>query len=293
MKLVRYGAPGAERPGLWLDATASEPARILDVRGMAFDMDDYDARFWRTFGLDRLRGLLLEKKLKTIPAEGVRLGPPIARPRQIICLDRNFRDHAQEMKMDTPVSEFPGYFLKSPGALCGPYDSILLRPGMDCVDAEVELAVVIGRRARDVQEADAWSYVGGLTIMNDVSNRDLQKARPHNFFAKSADTFGPLGPWLVTCDEIPQPYALTMQQRLNGDVLQKSSTAHMIFRVEVVLADLTRVMTLEPGDVISMGTPGGIGSAHHPPRLLRDGDVVECAIDALGAQRNSVAMSGG
>lgn len=288
MKLVRYGAPGAERPGLWLAATPSEPARILDVRAMAFDMEDYDARFWRTFGLERLRGLLREKQLKTIPSEGVRLGPPIAPPRQIICLGKNFHDHAQEFDAQSP--EFPIYFSKSPGSLCGPRDPIQLRPGMERVDAEAELAVVIGRRARDIQETEALAYVGGYTILNDVTNRDLQKTRNQWFFAKSADTFGPLGPWLIPAVDIKRPHALAIQQRVNGAVLQKSTTARMIFRLEMVLADLSRVMTLEPGDVVSMGTPGGIGSARKPPLMLHNGDVVECAISHIGTLRNPVMM---
>ena len=143
MKLVRYGAPGAERPGIWQDATKDEPARILDVQGMVFDIADYDARFWRTFGIARLRALLQEPNLKWVPAAGQRLGPPVAPPRQIICLGKNYRDHVQEFDAQAP--ELPVYFAKSPGALCGHGDVIRLRPGMERVDGEVELAVVIGR----------------------------------------------------------------------------------------------------------------------------------------------------
>ena len=288
MKLVRYGAPGAERPGVWLDATKKEPARILDVRGMAFDIEDYDRWFWQTFGLERLQGLLAEKNLKTLPAEGVRLGPPVAPPRQIICLGKNYRDHAKEF--DAKVPEHPVYFSKSPGALCGAGDPIRLRPGRDRVDGEAELAVVIGRRAHDLQESEALTYVAGYTILNDVTDRDLQKARLQWFFAKGADSFAPLGPWLVTRDEIKRPHALGIRQRVNGEILQDSKTSKMIFRLEQVLADLSRVTTLEPGDVISTGTPGGIGSARKPPVVLHDGDVVECEIDGIGVLRNPVAM---
>ena len=288
MKLVRYGAPGAERPGIWLDATKKESARILDVRGMVFDIEDYDARFWLTHGVERLKGLLKEPNLKTIPAEGVRLGPPVAPPRQIICLGKNYRDHAKEF--DAKVPEFPVYFSKSPGSLSGPHDPIRLKPGMERVDGEAELAVVIGKRARDVHEGEALSYVAGYAVLNDVTNRDLQKARLQWFFAKSADGFGPMGPWLVTRDEIKRPHALGIRQRVNGEILQESKTSQMIFRIDMVLADLSRVMTLEPGDVISMGTPGGIGSAHTPPVVLHDGDVVECEIDGIGTLRNSVVL---
>lgn len=288
MKLVRYGAPGAERPGIWLDATKKEPARILDVRGMVFDIEDYDARFWLTHGIERLKGLLKEPNLKTIPAEGVRLGPPVAPPRQIICLGKNYRDHAKEF--DAKVPEFPVYFSKSPGSLSGPHDPIRLKPGMERVDGEAELAVVIGKRARDVHEGEALSYVAGYAVLNDVTNRDLQKARLQWFFAKSADGFGPMGPWLVTRDEVKRPHALGIRQRVNGEILQESKTSQMIFRIDMVLADLSRVMTLEPGDVISMGTPGGIGSARTPPVVLHDGDVVECEIDGIGTLRNSVVL---
>jgi 2-keto-4-pentenoate hydratase/2-oxohepta-3-ene-1,7-dioic acid hydratase in catechol pathway len=291
MKLVRFGAPGAERPGIWLDAAKKEPARIVDVRGMVFDIEDYDARFWQTYGVERLKGLLHEKSLKTVPVEGVRLGPPVARPRQIICLGKNYRDHAQEF--DAKVPDHPVYFSKSPGALCGAGDPIRLRPGMERVDGEAELALVIGQRARDVQEGDALSYVAGYAVFNDVTNRDLQNQRLQWFFAKSADSFGPMGPWLVTRDEIKRPHALGIRQRVNGEILQESKTSKMIFRIEMVLADLSRVLTLEPGDVVSTGTPGGIGSARTPPAVLHDGDVVECEIDGLGTLRNPVAMTYG
>ncbi len=288
MKLVRFGAAGAERPGLWLAATKKEPARIVDVRAMVFDIEDYDERFWRTCGVERLKGLLGEKVLKTVPAEGVRLGPPVARPRQIICLGKNYRDHAEEF--DAKVPDHPVYFAKSPGSLCGAGDPIRLRPGMERVDGEVELALVIGKRARDIQESDALGHVAGYTVMNDVTDRDLQKTRLQWFCGKSVDSFGPLGPWLVTRDEVKRPHALGIRQRVNGEILQDSKTSKMIFHIEQVLADLSRVLTLEPGDVISTGTPGGIGSARRPPQVLHDGDVVECEIDGIGLLRNPVAM---
>lgn len=288
MKLVRFGAPGAERPGIWLAATKKEPARIVDVRAMVFDIEDYDERFWRTCGVERLKGLLGEKGLKTVPAEGVRLGPPVARPRQVICLGKNYRDHAEEF--DAKVPDHPVYFAKSPGSLCGAGDPIRLRPGMERVDGEVELALVIGKRARDIQESDALAHVAGYTVMNDVTDRDLQKARLQWFCGKSVDSFGPLGPWLVTRDEVKRPHALGIRQRVNGEILQDSKTSKMIFHIEQVLADLSRVLTLEPGDLISTGTPGGIGSARRPPQVLHDGDVVECEIDGIGLLRNPVAM---
>lgn len=291
MKLVRFGAPGAERPGIWLAATKKQPARIVDVRAMVFDIEDYNARFWRTWGVERLQGLLAEKTLKTVPAEGQRLGPPVAVPRQIICLGKNYRDHAEEF--DAQVPDHPVYFSKSPGSLCGPHDPIRLTSGMDRVDAEVELALVIGRRARNLREEKARDCVAGYMVFNDVSNRGLQQERLQWFFAKSADTFGPLGPWLVTRDEVEDSDALLLRQRVNGDILQESPAANMMFKIGQILADLSRVMTLEPGDVISTGTPGGIGSARTPPVLLKDGDVVECEIEGIGTLRNPVVRAQG
>lgn len=290
MKLVRYGSPGAERPGIWIDGFAGQDARIVDVRAMAFDLEDYDARFWSTFGVERLKGLLDDPGLKTFPAAGVRLGPPVAPPRQIVCLGKNYRDHAEEF--DASVPEQPIYFSKSPGSLSGPHDPIVLQPGADRVDAEVELALVVGSRAKNLSEHNALGAVAGYAVFNDVSDRDLQRARGQWFFAKSADGFGPMGPWLVTADEISDPQALGLRQRHNGRVLQDSSTARMIFSIARVLADLTQRMTLEPGDVVSTGTPGGIGSARVPPALLRSGDVVECEIDRIGALRNPVVTAG-
>ena len=291
MKLVRYGEAGEERPGRWLDAKGGDPARIVDVRGMAFDVEDYDARFWRTFGPERLKGLLADPGLKTISAEGVRLGPPAANPRQIVCLGKNYRDHAEEF--DAKVPSHPVYFAKSPGALSGPFDPIRLRKGMERIDAEAELAFVVGRRAKDVSEAEARGCVGGYCVFNDVSDRDLQKERLQWFFAKGADGFGPMGPWIATPDEIGDPHALGIRQRVNGATLQESNTANMLFRIWTILADLSRTMTLEPGDVVSTGTPGGIGSARKPPVLLRDGDVVECEIDGIGTLRNRVVAESG
>jgi 2-keto-4-pentenoate hydratase/2-oxohepta-3-ene-1,7-dioic acid hydratase in catechol pathway len=161
---------------------------------------------------------------------------------------------------------------------------------MERVDAEAELALVIGRRMRNIQEGEALAGVAGYTVFNDVTNRDLQKTRLQWFFAKSADSFGPMGPWLVTRDEVKRPHALGIRQRVNGEVLQDSKTSRMIFRIEMVLAELSQVMTLEPGDVVSTGTPGGIGSARTPPVVLHDGDVVECEIDGIGTLRNPVSM---
>lgn len=287
MKLVRYGEPGQERPGIWLDATDHTAAQIVDVRGMVFDIQDYDARFWTYYGPDRLRALLKEPRLKTIPANGMRLGPPLARPGQLICLGKNYRDHAEEF--DATLPQKPIYFAKSPGSLIGSGDSIPVPPGADVrVDGEVELAVVMARRARHLTAENALDTIGGYTILNDVTRREEQLVRSQWYFSKCADGFGPCGPWLVTPDEIPDPQHLPLAQRHNGHPLQMASTAEMIFPLVDVLVELTHTLTLEPGDMISTGTPGGIGSAHHPPVLYRDGDHIECEIGGIGILSNPV-----
>lgn len=286
MKLVRFGNAGKERPGIWLEADEQQPARIVDVQASVFDIADYDSRFWQTWGLERLHGLLKEPNLKIIPAEEVRLGPPVARPGQIIALGKNYRDHA--MEFDSTIPARPVFFSKSPGSLCGPTDSIYLVPGMARVDGEVELALVIGKRARFILEDEAFDHVAGYTILNDVTDRELQAVHGQWFLGKSADSFGPMGPFLVTRDEIPDPHQLTITQRVNGHTLQEANTSEMIFRINMVLSALSQVMTLEPGDVVSMGTPGGIGSARKPPMVLHEGDVVECEIEALGKLQNRV-----
>lgn len=283
MKLVRYGEAGKERPGIWLDG--AEP-RIVDVRGMAFDMGDYDARFWATGGLERLRGLLDDPGLKTVPAEGVRLGPPVARPRQVVCLGKNFADHAAEFDGQRP--ECPVYFAKAAGALAGPGDAIRVPTGAE-VDGEVELALVVGRRSRRLKAEEAMDAVAGWMVFNDVTRRDEQRRRGQWFFAKGGDGYGPCGPWLTTADEAGDVYAKTMRQCVNGRVLQEARAGEMAFRAAEVLADLTAWMTLEAGDIVSLGTPGGIGSARTPKVLLKPGDVVECEIEGLGMLRNPVA----
>ena len=283
MKLVRYGEAGQERPGIWLDG---EEPRIVDVRGMAFDITDYDARFGAPGGVARLRGLLDDPGLKTVPAAGVRLGVPVARPRMVVCLGKNFAEHAAEF--DGQRAECPVYFAKATGALAGPGDAIRVPAGAE-MDGEVELALVVGRRARRVKAAEAMECVAGWMVFNDVTRRDEQRRRGQWFFAKGGDGCGPCGPWLTTADEAGDVYAKTMRQRVNGRVLQEARAGEMIFRVAEVLEDLTAWMTLEAGDVVSLGTPGGIGSARTPPVLLKAGDVVECEIEGLGTLRNPVA----
>jgi 2-keto-4-pentenoate hydratase/2-oxohepta-3-ene-1,7-dioic acid hydratase in catechol pathway len=286
MKLVRFGPRGVERPGVWLEGE-SGAAQILDVRAMAFDIEDYDARFFAAHGLERVRELLNEGQPKTIPAAGVRLGPPVARPGKIVCLGKNYAAHAAEF--DSAIPKTPIFFSKATTALNGPFDPIVLPRNAKRVDGEAELALVIGRTTRRAMEAQALECLAGYTILNDVTDRDAQREGQQWFRGKSADTFCPLGPFLVTRDEIPDPHHLHVTQRVNGQTLQDDSTQQMLFKIPHLIACFSAAITLEPGDIIATGTPAGIGSARQPPVLLRAGDSIEVAIEHLGAQRNPIA----
>lgn len=288
MRLVRFGPRNEERPGVWLEG-ARDGGRpgILDVRAMAFDIEDYNEHFFRTDGLDRLRALLQEPRLNIVSADGVRLGPPVARPGAIMCMGKNYAEHAKEFGSEAPTS--PVVFAKAGSSLQGAFDPIVLSPACQCVDGEAELAVVLGRVARRLTEAEAMDVVAGYTILNDVTDRVAQRAGQQWFYGKSFDTFCPLGPFLVTADEIPDPHALRVFSRLNGTVLQDGNTADMIFRIPAILAHLSAGMTLHPGDIVATGTPSGIGSAHKPPRLLQPGDQLETGVEKLGLQVCGVA----
>lgn len=288
MKLVRFGPPGRERPGVWIEEFApGGGAGILDVRAMAFDLEEYDARFFEQGGLIRLRELLREPGRIVRPAEGLRLGPPL-KPGQILCLGKNYAEHAAEFGGGVPA--VPVVFAKALSALQGPSDPIVLPSGSNVVDGEAELAFVIGRRARRVAERDALSFVAGYTVLNDVTDREAQRAGGQWFYGKSRDGFCPLGPWFVTADEVPDPHALRVFARLNGETLQDDTTANMVFRIPRLIEYLTAGLTLEPGDVVATGTPSGIGSARKPPRVLREGDRLETGVDRLGLQSARVEL---
>ena len=281
MKLVRFGSPGNERPGVLLDDHT-----ILDVRAMAFDIEDYNAHFFSTFGIQRLEGLLRESGRKCIPAKGIRLGPPVARPSKIICLGKNYADHAREFDSEIPSS--PVLFAKAPSALNGPHDPITLPPGAATCDVEVELALIIGKKMCRVPETEATSHVAGFTVLNDVTDRDAQREGKQWFRGKGADSFCPLGPCLVTPDEIENPHALRLYSKINDRILQDSNTSRMLFRIPYLLSFISSTITLEPGDIVSTGTPGGIGSAHAPPVLLKTGDRVEIGVEYIGVQTCAV-----
>lgn len=277
MKLVRFGEKGKERPGVWMD-----DGRILDVRELAFHIEDFDGHFFANHGLAQLTALLKDPGARYVDAEGVRLGPPIARPSKIICVGANYAAHAKEFGHDIP--EEPILFSKATSAINGPYDPIVLPAESAVVDSEAELAVVIGREARNVSRDDALDYVAGYTILNDVTERVVQKTNVQWFRGKGFETFCPIGPFLATSDELDGLSSMRVWQRCNGRELQNGNTADMMFNVPFLIEYISQGMTLLPGDVISTGTPPGIGSARTPAILMSEGDVIEIGVDGLGTQ---------
>ena len=281
MKLIRHGRAGQEKPGVIL-----EDGTRVDVSTLT---PDYDEDFFADDGLERLASLLKEGNAPLI-AEDSRLGPPVRRPSKIVCVGLNFFDHAAESKMQVP--DEPVLFMKASSALSGPYDDILLPRGSEKTDWEVELAFVIGRTARYVDESDALDHVAGYSVLNDVSERSYQIERGGQWVkGKSCDTFAPLGPHLVTADEIADVHVLRMWLSVNGTTMQDSSTAKMVFKVPQLVSYISRFMTLLPGDVVCTGTPAGVGLGMVPPQYLKAGDVIELGIDKIGVMRQMVVAA--
>jgi len=277
MKLIRFGAAGTEKPGVLLD-----DGRRLDASGIG---GDYDEAFFGDRGIDRLRRWL-ERDGAHAPVvpDDVRLGPAVCRPSKIVCVGLNYRDHARESGM--PVPEEPVLFFKATTALAGPNDDVVIPRNGSKVDWEVELAVVIGRRASYVTEQEALAHVAGYVLHNDYSERSFQLERGGQWVkGKSCDTFAPLGPFLATPDEIRDVHDLRLWLRVNGEPKQSGTTRDLIFGVPALVSYVSQFMTLLPGDIISTGTPAGVGFGHNPPRYLRAGDVVELGIDGLGEAR--------
>jgi 2,4-didehydro-3-deoxy-L-rhamnonate hydrolase len=283
VKLMRFGPPGAEKPGLVLE----DGARI---DASAFG-EDWDERFFANDGLKRLQAWrFLEGVTAPRVAATERLGPATCRPSKIVCIGLNYTDHARETKAKIP--EEPIIFFKASTAWSGPDDALVLPRGSVKTDWEVELAVVIGRTARYVAKESALDHVAGFALHNDYSEREHQLERGGQWSkGKSADTFAPFGPWLATADEVPDYQSLPMWLSVNGEMRQKSTTANMIFDVPHVVSYLSQFMTLLPGDVISTGTPAGVGLGFDPPLYLKAGDVVELGIEKLGQQRQRVVAS--
>ena len=281
MKLIRFGAPGSERPGVQLD----DDTRI-DASGFG---TDYDEHFFGGSGLARLRDWIASEQARAprIPPNE-RLGPPICRPSKIVCIGLNFRDHAAESGMDIPRE--PVIFFKATTAVAGPNDPLVLPRNSTKVDWEVELAVVIGAKASYVTRSEASRHIAGYMLHNDYSERAFQLERGGQWVkGKSADSFAPIGPFLATTDEIKDPGSLRMWLSVNGVMRQQSTTANMIFDVPTLVSYVSEFMTLLPGDVISTGTPAGVGLGMHPePVYLKEGDVVALGIDQLGESRQQV-----
>lgn len=282
MKLMRLGPIGNERPALLLDDD-----RYVDL---STSINDYDETFFRQFDRAELQ-TLAEAEIdagRILTLQGERIGAPIARPHQIVCIGLNYRDHARETNQDIPAE--PIIFSKSPNTLVGPYDDVLIPRGATKTDWEVELGLVISKQARYLDSpATARDHIAGYLISNDVSERAFQMERGGQWMkGKSAETFNPAGPYLVTPDEAGDVMKLRMQLAVNGQIQQTGSTSTMIFDPYYIVFYLSQFMVLEPGDLINTGTPPGVGMGKNPQVWLKSGDVMELSIERLGSQRQEV-----
>ena len=279
MKLIRFGKTGMEKPGIVIDEVQ------YDVSGFG---EDYDENFFATGGLGRLEKFLNQNK-NTLPKIGnsIRLGSPVARPSKIVCIGLNYADHAKETNAAVPAE--PVIFLKATSSLCGPFDDIIIPKNSVKTDWEVELAVVIEKKASYIDEAEAMNYVAGYCLHNDVSERSFQLERNGTWDkGKGCDTFAPLGPWLVTKDEIRDVNNLRLWLTVNGRTMQDGTTSNLIFKIPFLVSYVSQFMSLLPGDVISTGTPAGVGLGMKPNVYLENGDVVELGIDGLGSAKQNV-----
>jgi 2,4-didehydro-3-deoxy-L-rhamnonate hydrolase len=284
MKLIRFGEAGKEKPGIVIDES------FYDASGIA---EDYNENFFHTNGLERLQHYIQsnKKNLQKIQP-GVRLGSPIARPSKIVCIGLNYVEHAKETGAALPPE--PVIFMKSTTALCGPFDDVVIPKNSVKTDWEVELAVVMSKRASYVGESRAMDYVAGYCLHNDLSEREFQLERNGTWDkGKGCDTFAPLGPMLATKDEIKDSDNLRLWLKVNGKTMQDGSTSNFIFRIPFLVSYVSRFMTLLPGDVISTGTPAGVGLGMNPQVYLKAGDVMELGIDGLGTSKQKcIAYAG-
>ncbi|MFD9114311.1 fumarylacetoacetate hydrolase family protein [Streptomyces bottropensis] len=283
MKLLRVGAPGEERP-----AVRTDDGRLLDLSSVA---PDIDGDFLASGGVDRARAAVEAGELPVLDPDGLRIGAPVARPGKIICVGLNYRDHAAETGAAIPPR--PVVFMKDPGTVVGPYDEVLIPRGSVKTDWEVELAVVIGRRARYLEgPEEAAGVIAGYAISHDVSEREFQLEYSSQWdLGKSCETFNPLGPWLVTADEAGDPQDLGLRLSVNGVKRQDGHTGDMIFGVDHIVSYLSQYLVLEPGDVINTGTPAGVALGLPGTPFLRPGDTVELSVDGLGSQRQTFAQA--
>jgi 2-keto-4-pentenoate hydratase/2-oxohepta-3-ene-1,7-dioic acid hydratase in catechol pathway len=277
MKLVRYGNNGAERPGM-----IDEQGAIRDLSAI---LQDFNGDALSPTSLETLRRL--DPTALPIVSGDPRLGPCVGAVGKFVCIGLNYSDHAAETGM--PVPKEPVLFMKATSSICGPNDALILPRGAEKTDWEVELGVVIGTEAKYVSEADALSHVAGYCVVNDVSERSFQLEGTGQWVkGKSADTFGPIGPWLVTADEVPDPQNLHLWLDVDGHRYQDGSTKTMVFGVAHLISYVSRFMSLQPGDILSTGTPPGVGHGQKPPRYLKAGNIVSLGIDGLGTQQQTV-----
>ncbi|MCK0144391.1 fumarylacetoacetate hydrolase family protein [Arenibacter sp. F26102] len=285
MKLIRFGEIGKEKPGVQL-----ENGTRLDVSAFG---RDYNEDFFGTDGLEKLKKWLAENE-SSCPKVGdsVRLGAPLVRPSKIVCVGLNYAKHAAESGMAVPKE--PVLFFKATSAIVGPNDDVIIPKGSEKTDWEVELAVVIGKKASYVSEENALDHVAGYVLHNDYSERAFQIEREGQWVkGKSCDTFAPVGPFIATKDEIKDPNNLNLWLKLNGEKVQDSSTSDFIFNVQEVVSYISQFMTLLPGDIISTGTPFGVGLGFNPPKYLKAGDVVELGIEGLGSSKQTAKAYSG
>jgi len=277
MKLIRFGERGKEKPGVKLPN-----GEIFDISSFG---EDYDEDFFQSNGIERLK-IWLERNISEIPIidKDMRLGPPIKRPSKLICVGLNYAKHAEESGMSLP--EEPVLFFKATSAIVGPNDDLIIPRDSIKTDWEVELGVVIGKSASYVDEEEAMDYIAGYILHNDYSEREFQLERSGQWVkGKSCDSFAPIGPYLVTKDEISDPHTLDIWLKVNGTLMQNSNTEDLVFKIPQLISYISKYMTLLPGDLISTGTPFGVGLGFDPPRFIKPGDTIELGIEGLGTSR--------
>lgn len=277
MKLIRYGNPGEEKPGILIDGKRYDVSELID---------DYDVTFFGSTALADLQERIDQSSLKEVDS-GIRWGTPLARPGKLVCIGLNYADHAAESGMEKPAE--PVIFFKATSSIVGPYDDVTIPKGSEKTDWEVELGVVIGKKASYVSEENAMDHVAGYVLHNDISERAFQIERGGQWVkGKSCDTFAPIGPWIATPDEIKDVNDLNLWLTVNGKKYQNGTSADLIFKIPHIIHYLSQFMTLEPGDVISTGTPAGVGLGLNPPTFLKSGDEMELGIDGLGTSKQKV-----
>ncbi|MDH3357246.1 MAG: fumarylacetoacetate hydrolase family protein [Desulfobacteraceae bacterium] len=277
MKLVRFGEKGKEKPGLWKDGN------IVDLKKIFPEIPDIGEVFFRENWLEKIAEI-------NDPGQTFedRIGCPIHGPSKIICLGKNYAEHAKEGGFENP--EKPLIFCKTPNTLNGPFDPIILPKSSGQIDWEVELAIIIGKEGKRISRAKALDYIAGFTVMNDVSGREAQFSDSQWFRGKSFDGFAPVGPFIVTPDEIGDVNNLRLTAKVDGEIMQDGNTRDMIFDISTIIEDISEDITLIPGDIISTGTPAGVGIFRDPPVVLKPGNVVECYIENIGTLINKVIM---